>query len=172
APSVRDPIPRGGHEPLEWARGPEGSGRSGLGGGAMARVRRRGRGTWALIAVAAASAVAIAVAVWIVQARRAASAESMAAIRAALAAQRWPEAERKLDRHVASFPDDGEARVMLAALLTGRGRQDEARRVLLAVRESDPARSKALSLLGEIAVRGRRAAEAERALRQAADADP
>jgi tetratricopeptide (TPR) repeat protein len=96
----------------------------------------------------------------------------MEPIQKAIAARRWPEAERRLVDWIASHPDDGNARVMLAVLLLGRRNEGEARETLLAVREGDPARSRAQGLLGEMALQGRRAAEAERAFRDAAARDP
>lgn len=141
-----------------------------LGEESMARARPKRRGRRWIIGLVAVAILGLTA--WALRERWEPTGEDMAAIRQAIATRRWAEAETRLGRHLASRPDDGEARVMLAALLAGRGRAVEARETLRKVRKNDPARPSALSLLGELAIRDHRAADAERAFREAAAADP
>jgi tetratricopeptide (TPR) repeat protein len=94
------------------------------------------------------------------------------AIEGAIAGRRWDDAEARLAHWLARSPGDGKARVIYGGVLERLGRDSEARGVLRGVRADDPSRARAQLLLGELAVKRHDAAEAERAFRDAARADP
>ena len=67
-------------------------------------------------------------------------------------AGRWAEVERLLRDRIDRHADDGRARVMFGHMLLSTSRDDEAARVLGAVRADDPSFVEARSLLGELAL--------------------
>jgi len=71
---------------------------------------------------------------------------------------------RRLQRH----PQDGDAWELLGGLLFDQGRMEDARMALREVREVDPGWVNAQIVIGEIAIRQRRLAEAEQSFRRAA----
>lgn len=97
---------------------------------------------------------------------------SWASIRAAADQERWPEVEAALVRWLASHPDDPDARLMLGMTRMTLRREDEARATLAAIAPGHPAHVAAQNLLGQLELKRKHAAAAERAFRVAADADP
>jgi tetratricopeptide (TPR) repeat protein len=93
-------------------------------------------------------------------------------IRRAAAGRRWADVEPKLERWISAHPDHAEAPLMLANLRLGLGRHDSAVAGLNRVPESNPSWSNAQTMLGELAIRERRAADAERIFRRVAQHDP
>jgi tetratricopeptide (TPR) repeat protein len=81
---------------------------------------------------------------------------------------RWPEVEGGLTRWLVEHPGDGNARMMLGMTLAIQGKEADARSVLDRLPESHPSWGQARSLLGELALKARRPAEAERDFRAAA----
>src|SRR5205085_3615074 len=94
------------------------------------------------------------------------------AVEEAIAGQRWDEARYRLAHWLDRSPDDGKARLMYGGVLDVLGRRDEASAAFRAVGASDPNWPRARSFLGESALKRHDAAEAERAFRSAASADP
>ncbi|WP_165251128.1 FG-GAP-like repeat-containing protein [Paludisphaera soli] len=118
------------------------------------------------------AAVAVGAAFWLAaSARDSRPADSMAAIRAAASQGRWAEVDGRLARWIEAHPGDGEARLMRGMLLAGIGKSADAAELLRGVPDSAPERVRAMTTVGEIALRLHDAPEAERAFRQAA-ADP
>jgi thioredoxin-like negative regulator of GroEL len=132
--------------------------------------RRRLLGRIVLGGLAALAAGALA---WLATAARLAGpVPTVAQVRAAAAAGRWAEAESLLRRRLDARPEDGPTRLLLATLLIPRGGRDAALDLLRGVPESDPERARAAALVGELELQARRAAEAERAFREAAARAP
>jgi enediyne biosynthesis protein E4 len=92
-------------------------------------------------------------------------------IQGAAAQRRWAEAEAGLARWLERSPDDGAAWLMLGGIRDIQGRADEALAAYRKVRRPEPARVQALTLAGEIHLRGHEAAAAERAFRDASLSD-
>jgi tetratricopeptide (TPR) repeat protein len=93
---------------------------------------------------------------------------SLESIRRAVSAQRWDEVESGLRRWLQRHPRDGNAWEMLGGVLFDRGRMEDAHAALTHVGDGDPGWANAQVMIGEIAVRRRRLAEAEDAFRRAA----
>jgi len=77
--------------------------------------------------------------------------------------------EAGLRRWLQGHPRDGDAWEMLGGLLFDQGRMDDALTALRQVREVDPGWVHAQTVIGEIAIRQRRLAEAEQTFRRAAE---
>jgi len=92
-------------------------------------------------------------------------------IESAIAARRWADAEAALRRRLGARPDDRDAGLLLGELLFDRGRGDEALPALQRIDQGHPGWARAQTLIGEIAIRQRRIADAERAFRLAAEHD-
>jgi tetratricopeptide (TPR) repeat protein len=128
-----------------------------------------------LVRVLTISAAGLAIASGaVILARRLASAEAAtwSTIQKAAAGRRWAEVKPRLERWIATHPKHGEARIVLAEAELGLQRQDAAVKLLESVPETDPSWARARMGLGTLAVRDRRAADAERFFRQVADRDP
>ncbi len=97
--------------------------------------------------------------------------QSLEMIRSAFAARRWDEVEAGLRRWLQGHPHDGDAWEMLGGLLFDQGRMEDALTALRQVREVDRGWAHAQMVVGEIAVRQRRLAEAEQSFRRAAGRD-
>jgi tetratricopeptide (TPR) repeat protein len=95
----------------------------------------------------------------------------LAAIQRALAAGRWGDVEAGLRRWLKGNPSDDAAWEMLGGLLFDQGRMDEAQGALRHVREADPGWANAQLVIGEIAIRQHRLADAEQSFRRAAGRD-
>ena len=93
---------------------------------------------------------------------------SLESIRRAFAARRWGDVEAGLRRWLQGHPQDGAAWEMLGGLLFEQGRMEDALTALRQVRESDPGWVNAQTVIGEIATRQHRFAEAEQSFRRAA----
>ena len=93
------------------------------------------------------------------------------AIQSAIDSRLWADAEARLRRWVEENPEDGDAWAMLGGLLYEQGREPEALPALRRVRSGNQAWAHAQTLIGEIAIRRRDAAEAERILRGASEGD-
>jgi tetratricopeptide (TPR) repeat protein len=85
--------------------------------------------------------------------------------------ERWADVEAGLRRWLSQHPHDGNAWVMLGGLLFDRGRDDEALSALRRVKEVDEGWPHSQTLIGEIAIRRHRIAEAERIFEGAAQRD-
>ena len=81
-------------------------------------------------------------------------------------------ARPRLERWISDHPDHGESRILLANIELGLQHRDPAVALLQSVPESNPSWERAQIMLGRLAVRERRAADAERIFRQVADRDP
>jgi tetratricopeptide (TPR) repeat protein len=84
----------------------------------------------------------------------------------------WPGAERLLGRWVAGHPGDGPAWLNLGSVYGMLGDEERAGGAFRRVPVGDPAWGRAQVLLGELAVRGRRRAEAEAIYRGLAAREP
>ena len=93
------------------------------------------------------------------------------AIFEALEQRRWDEAETLLSRWVQRHPKDGRAWVDLATVRGLLGHEDAAREALARVGDDDPARGRALLMLGDLATRRHDREAAEGAFRAAIDRD-
>jgi tetratricopeptide (TPR) repeat protein len=98
--------------------------------------------------------------------------QRLAAIREAVAAQRWGDVESGLRSWLRDNPRDGDAWEMLGGLLFDRGRPDEAIEVLRHVPERHAGWGHAQGLIGEIEVGRHHLPEAELAFRRASQRDP
>jgi len=109
---------------------------------------------------------------WAIVGRRVGASEDLGAIRSAIVAKRYGEAEAGLLRRLGRSPGDDSAWLMLGGLRLFQGREGDARVAFEAVRGPGAAWSQARNQLAEILIRGRRAAEAERVLAEVIAADP
>ena len=133
-------------------------------------VRRR---AWRVASAAALILAAGAGAAWyLLVARPATPADSVAAIRDAAAAGRLGEAEARLDAWLSLHPDDAEATVLRGLMLANRGRLDAALDRLGRVPATAPERAQAAAAMGEVAFRLHDAPRAERAFCEVAARDP
>lgn len=94
--------------------------------------------------------------------------QTLETIRRAVAAGRWGDVEAGLRRWLQGHPQDGDAWEMLGGLLFDQGQMEDALTALRQVREVDPGWAHAQMVIGEIAIRQRRLAEAEQSFRRAA----
>jgi tetratricopeptide (TPR) repeat protein len=131
----------------------------------MDHVRRRGR---TITAVLVALVVTAGMVRWLGPRSR----DDRATIQALIGQRRYDEAGRRLERLLARSPEDGETWLTLGGLRGVQGRDDEALRAFAAVKDPPRAKATARTLMGEIDLKRRDAAEAERVLREAAEADP
>ena len=92
-------------------------------------------------------------------------------IQRAAAAGRWPEVDTKLSRWIRVYPSDDKARMMLAKLRLRQQQRDGVAAVLVPIPETSPNWREAQSLLGEVAIAERLAAEAENIFRRLAEHD-
>ena len=86
--------------------------------------------------------------------------------------RRWAEVDAKLVQWIAANPEHTESRLMLAKLRLGLEHRDAALEVLLTVPESSASWTRVQMMLGELAIRERRAGDAERIFRRIADRNP
>jgi tetratricopeptide (TPR) repeat protein len=128
--------------------------------------RRSRRWRWGIALVLGAS-LGVLGSVWIARGRSPAWSE----IQRASDQKRWPEVEAGLSRWLIEHPEDGNARLMLGMALIVQGKEAEARSALDRLPRSDPLWGQSRSMLGELALKARRAAEAEREFRAAAEAE-
>jgi tetratricopeptide (TPR) repeat protein len=134
-------------------------------------IRRR----WSLVRWAGGfvtGAAVLAIVFFLVHARLSHSSPRWAEIERAMARRRWSEVEKKLEQWTAAHPHQGEAQLMLANLRLGLGRRESAVGLLGSIPESSPSWEGAQMMLGELAVRERRAAGAEQIFRRVAGRDP
>jgi tetratricopeptide (TPR) repeat protein len=122
---------------------------------------------WAALAALILAAVAGLASVFLASSRE----QSLETIRRAVAARRWGDVEAGLRRWLQGHPHDGDAWEMLGGLLFDQGRFEDALQALRQVREVDRGWANAQTVIGEIAVRQRRLAEAEQCFRRAAGRD-
>ena len=94
------------------------------------------------------------------------------AIQERISRKDWAEAERLLGRWVAGNPGDGRAWLSLGSVYGMLGREEKAGDAFRRVPAGDPAWGQAQVLLGELAVKGRRCAEAEAIYRGLAEREP
>jgi tetratricopeptide (TPR) repeat protein len=113
-------------------------------------------------------AALLTVAIWLARPTREAS---WKAILRAADAQRWADVEAGLRHWLRQNPKDGNAWAMLGGLLFDRGREHEALSALRRVREVDDGWLHSQTLIGEIAIRQHRIAEAERIFAGAAQSN-
>jgi tetratricopeptide (TPR) repeat protein len=133
-------------------------------------IARPNRRTWWLALAGAASFVTVAIVV-LGRARDPAPAVRWEEIQAAADSGRWPDAEAGLRLWLRARPDDGEAWDMLGSLLFDAGRDAESLAALSRVKEEDGGWVHARTLMGDLAIRRREAAEAERILRAVVERD-
>ncbi|WP_422931456.1 FG-GAP-like repeat-containing protein [Singulisphaera sp. PoT] len=95
-----------------------------------------------------------------------------APIQAALDRGDWNSVERRLPDWLSENPDHGQGWLTAAALNVARGKPSEALEPLKKVRNEDPSWVYALGMTGELELQLGDAAEAERAFREMAAADP
>jgi tetratricopeptide (TPR) repeat protein len=124
------------------------------------------------IAVAAIATGAAAATFYVLRARTDDRMAGWDAIEKAARGGRSAEIRPQVERWIASHPQHGEARVLLANIELGLERRDAAVELLRSVRPDDPSWARARMSLGTLAVRERRAADAERNYRDVADRDP
>ncbi len=85
---------------------------------------------------------------------------------------RGAEVKSRLEGWIASHPEHGEARAVLANIELGLQHRDAAVALLKSVPEADASWARAQMMLGTLAVRDRRASDAEWIFRRVADRDP
>lgn len=135
--------------------------------------RPRRKRNWALaLAIATIALVAGAATLVFLRSRTKSSSAGWEAIEALARANRWAQLRPKLERWIASHPEHGESRILLADAEFRDNRRDAAVELLRAVRPEDPSWARAQMVLGKLAVMERRAADAERIFRGVADRDP
>jgi Flp pilus assembly protein TadD len=120
---------------------------------------------------AGATLILAAVAVGL-RSRGASPEERWRGIEEAIGGRRWAEAEARMVRWVEREPGTAGPGWGSGTVRTLQGRDDAALEALRRVPETDPAWAIAQGSIGEIALRRREAAEAERALRAASARDP
>ncbi len=141
-------------------------------GGRNRRTRHAPAPRWIGWTLAVASLVGIVLlGFWVVRSRIITRAPAWDEIERARSRRRWPEMEAGLKRWIEAKPSDARARLMLADLQLGLGRRDEAVVGLSSVPQSNPAWAQVQTMLGELAIRERQAAHAERIFRKVAEND-
>ncbi len=134
-------------------------------------MRRRPRWIWWSLALATLVGIVL-VGFWVVRSRIITRAPAWEEIERARSRRRWHEMEAGLKRWIEAKPGDARARLLLADLQLGLGRRDEAVLGLSSVPQSNPAWVQVQGMLGELAIRDRQAAHAERIFRMIAEHDP
>ena len=110
--------------------------------------------------------------VWLIFGRKPTLSTDMTSIRAAIEARRYDQAEAMLVRRLGVRPDDDQGWLMLGSLQVISGRDGAALTSYERVCGPGPVWSQARTQVGEIMIRRRDAAGAERAFREVADRDP